>query len=229
MYFVLLIFTVGCAGDVDCPSTKACVNSECVDPCSAPDSPCAPSATCTVAQHKPQCVCPLGQHGDPMLQCIVLGCRTSDQCPSSHACVNQQCRNHCETNVCGVGAKCAARAHNYTCSCPAGHSGDPYVACRQPETKVCVVDHDCGVGLVCVGGVCANPCEQERPCAPNAVCIVKDSRPLKSVTCTCPPGFTGNAQIQCRKSMEHVYSLSHISIIHFSSSTILPILSILVM
>ncbi|KAG7155063.1 Neurogenic locus Notch protein-like 2, partial [Homarus americanus] len=190
-------YTVGCVSNIDCPGDKACVEQQCVDPCTE-NSVCAPSAMCTVEQHQAKCSCHPGERGDPTLQCLALGCRNNDECPPSHACINEQCQDPCKDDVCGVGATCHIHNRNLTCSCPEGYKGDPRVACR-PQSHACVADYDCGVGLVCVRGVCTDPCKQEKPCAPNAKCTVQETRPIKSVTCTCPADFTGDAKVQCRK------------------------------
>lgn len=197
-----------CVSDVDCPSDRACIDTKCVNPC-AQDSPCAPSAKCSVEQHQVQCTCPSGERGDPRLECRAIGCRSNDECPPERACINQQCQDPCQTDPCGVGAHCVTQAHNYTCSCPEGHKGQPSMACL-PQITACIADRDCGAGLVCVRGVCTNPCKETRPCAPNAECTVQETRPIKSVTCFCPPGFTGDAQVQCRKSMSfHLFHVHH--------------------
>lgn len=200
---LILIFfhlTVGCVSDIDCPTDKSCVNHKCVDPCTVGSS-CAASAVCTVELHEAQCSCPPGKRGDPQLQCLALGCRNDNECPPTHMCINDFCQDQCKTDICGLGATCDIQNHNLTCSCPEGYKGDPRVACR-PESHACMADYDCGVGLVCVRGVCTDPCKQEKPCAPNAMCTVQETRPIKSVTCTCPSGFTGDAEVQCRKSMD---------------------------
>lgn len=173
-----------------------------MDPCASEEAPCAPSAVCRVLGHKPQCSCSPGERGDPKIQCLAIACRDNSECPHNLACVNDQCIDPCEKDTCGVGAVCSVTAHRRACQCLEGYSGDPEVACR-PQSWACVVDHDCGVGLVCVRGECADPCKRERPCATNAMCTVQETRPIKSVTCTCPAGFTGDAEVQCRKSMRN--------------------------
>ena len=56
----------GCKGDVECPSKQACINKECVNPCTA-ISPCAPHASCVVHNTLPlrtmTCICDEGYTG----------------------------------------------------------------------------------------------------------------------------------------------------------------------
>ena len=205
--FFIFLFAVHCVHDIDCPGTKTCINYKCTDPCESPKiSSCASTATCVVINHETQCSCSPGDRGDPNLQCLALGCRNDDECPPSHACINKECKNLCDENDCGIGALCQVSRHNQTCSCPKGYEGNPSVVCR-PQFSACVVDYECGVGLVCVQGACTDPCKHEKPCASNAKCIVQETRPIKSVTCTCPAGFTGDAKTQCRKSMRSFHYL----------------------
>ena len=198
--FLYFLISVDCVNHVDCPNDKACVSQKCVDPCSQ-NSPCASSAKCSVDKHEVQCSCPSGERGDPKEACVTIGCSSNDECPPERACINQKCQDLCKANPCGLGAHCINQDHNFTCSCPLGHHGHPTVACN-PLKTACVVDRECGIGLVCMHGMCTDPCKEERPCASNAKCTIQETRPIKSVTCTCPPGFTGDAQVQCRRSMK---------------------------
>ncbi|KAK7075250.1 hypothetical protein SK128_022664 [Halocaridina rubra] len=216
---------VHCMDDLDCPGNKACINNDCTDPCaSSLTSVCAPSATCTVQHHKLQCACLPGDKGNPKLQCLPIGCKAHDECPPSHLCENGKCQNPCDKEICGVGAFCIVQRHNQICNCPNGYVGDPYVVCR-PTLSTCAVDHDCGIGLVCARGSCKDPCKQEKPCATYALCTVQETRPVKSVTCTCPAGFTGDAKIQCWKSMS-VLSLRLLQHIHLVIVYIITTLSV---
>ena len=56
----------GCKGDVECPSKQACIQKECVNPCTA-ISPCAPHASCVVHNTLPlrtmTCICDEGYTG----------------------------------------------------------------------------------------------------------------------------------------------------------------------
>lgn len=55
-----------CTLNAECPAHLACVSQRCRDPC--PGS-CGVSATCSVANHSPVCVCNVGFSGDPFSVC----------------------------------------------------------------------------------------------------------------------------------------------------------------
>ena len=63
MYLVGLptepILTIGCYDNDECPLFNACENKKCINPC-AERNPCAPTATCKVINHEPECTCPDG-------------------------------------------------------------------------------------------------------------------------------------------------------------------------
>ncbi|MPC93754.1 Cadherin-related tumor suppressor [Portunus trituberculatus] len=144
-YIFCFLISVECVNDIDCPNDRACVSQKCIDPC-LQDSPCASSAKCSVNQHEVECSCSSGEHGDPKVACLAIGCLSNDECPPERACINQKCQDPCKPNPCGLGALCINQDHNFTCSCPLGHHGRPTIACRPPVTA-CVVDQDCGIGL----------------------------------------------------------------------------------
>lgn len=96
----------------------------------------------------------------------------------------------CNPNPCGPNAVC----RDGVCSCMPEYQGDPNFGCR-PE---CVLNSDCPRDKACLRSKCVNPCSLET-CAPNAICEVISHIPM----CKCPPGFEGNALVQCQpvKSM----------------------------
>ena len=56
-----------CTTNAECPSTKACQNLHCIDPC--PAAQCGVNAQCSVVNHIPNCVCNRGYIGDPFSAC----------------------------------------------------------------------------------------------------------------------------------------------------------------
>lgn len=56
-----------CYADDDCSSERACRERFCINPCV--DS-CGTGALCRVIDHKPQCSCPRGYSGNPVVQCV---------------------------------------------------------------------------------------------------------------------------------------------------------------
>lgn len=91
----------------------------------------------------------------------------------------------CNPSPCGSNAQCNAG----TCTCLPEYQGDPYVGCR-PE---CVLNSDCPRDKACLRSKCVNPCSLDA-CAQNAICEVINHVPM----CRCPPGFEGNALVQCQ-------------------------------
>lgn len=55
-----------CIQNTDCPTDKTCLNTRCVDPCAGL---CAVDAVCRVLRHQPDCRCPEGYTGNPLVQC----------------------------------------------------------------------------------------------------------------------------------------------------------------
>ena len=151
------------------------------------DNQCAPFAICTPKNHEARCACPPGRSGDPYKSCLVIGCRENSQCPSEHMCLNEECKDVCAyNNTCGVGAVCSGENNNVKCSCPEGQRGDPMVACLRTPDRTCTYDFDCLEGLVCMNGLCADPCKEIGPCPPVQECSVIDSSQVRTMVCSCP-------------------------------------------
>lgn len=160
------------------------------------------------------------------MSCQLVECTADLDCKSFEACVNGECKDPCSYyNPCAVGATCRVASHEYTCTCPPGLQGDPRFSCAAPKDPLgCVVDKDCPDTHGCIlsslvtryhskisavyvrfddkdsGATCRDLCEEHKPCGPNAVCSVIDSKPRRSMSCACPPGFHGDAKIECRES-----------------------------
>ena len=58
-----------CTINADCPSSLACVNLHCVDPC---PGVCGVNAQCRVINHAPTCTCNPGYRGDPFTACSLI-------------------------------------------------------------------------------------------------------------------------------------------------------------
>lgn len=59
------------------------------------------------------------------------GCKSNDECSLSEACLNRQCVNPCNGNLCSSTAECHPANHKAVCRCPGGLIGDPFVRCYQ--------------------------------------------------------------------------------------------------
>lgn len=186
---------IGCRADSECPPTEACVNRECVDVCRY--TQCGENAVCrSDYNHRARCECRPGFYGNPLISCTRPECVSDDECPYNLACINERCRDPCN---CGQNALCRVDNHRALCSCPPGYEGDAGSKCSpvaQAEPQ-CRTDGDCPSQLACFSGVCKNPCIETKPCAPHASCSVVDTLPLRTMVCTCDPGYVGDAEKLC--------------------------------
>lgn len=65
---IVVPLEIGCSSNRDCPTTQACRNRKCINPC-VTENNCAPKATCIVEDHRTSCYCPPGFTGDPYRSC----------------------------------------------------------------------------------------------------------------------------------------------------------------
>lgn len=158
-----------CIINSECPSSLACINDKCVDPC--PGS-CGSNARCEVIKHTPTCSCLEGYTGDPFTYC--------QQKPQEIEPIKQ---DPCNPSPCGSNAECVSGI----CSCIQEYYGDPYRECR-PE---CVLNSDCPKDKACLRNKCQDPCPGT--CGQNAECAVINH----ISTCTCLQGYQGNAFVLC--------------------------------
>ncbi|KAF2352424.1 EGF-like domain, partial [Trinorchestia longiramus] len=217
-------YKVDCNRNEDCPEQESCENFVCVDPCQR-NNLCPATAMCYTKSNKATCKCPPGTEGDPMVRCSPVGCTSSQECSESEACIKRACVNPCsDASLCGTRAQCEVENHNPICKCPRGMTGDPFIRCDKiTNITGCANDIDCPVGFACIyegspvkyhskvssvyirfddkssGTVCRDLCFEREPCADNAICTVLETEPRRTVSCACPPGYHGDAKIECRK------------------------------
>lgn len=86
-----------------------------------------------------------------------------------------------------MNAECVPINHGTDCRCPAGYIGNAYIECLQIQG--CRANSECLSHEACINGKCGSPCK----CGAYAICDVINHRP----SCKCPPGYTGNAKIEC--------------------------------
>lgn len=101
-------------------------------------------------------------------------------------------RNPCNPSPCGANSVCKEYNGAGSCSCLQDYFGDPYVGCR-PE---CIMNNDCPRDKACLGQKCRDPCPGS--CGINAECQVINHNP----SCSCVPGYTGNALRVCHEIVE---------------------------
>lgn len=125
-----------------------------------------------------------------------VGCESDEQCSFDRTCYNGNCVNPCILgNPCAVSAECYGDNHRAACKCPPGLHGDPFEKCEQVE---CQTDTDCPQERVCIAHQCVNPCADSAnpPCAPNAICYVRDH----ATGCRCPDYLPiGNPLSYCER------------------------------
>lgn len=185
-----------------------------MDPCYL-NNPCAINAVCFVAQHKAQCRCPAGMEGDPHIKCEAIKCQADDDCPQDRTCRDRKCVDPCVYTNCASNAICIPKNHLGVCQCLPGYDGEPTLRCvlKEPRDPPCTTDHECGIGLACIGDRCQKLCSTDF-CGENAACRAVESVPFKTMVCECLPGYEGDAQTQCRPSKENT------QLLHFSTYSI---------
>lgn len=190
---------IGCRSDDECSGQHSCINRQCVPVCSSDGRSCGERAECYGINHRAVCECPPGLSGDPRNSCVLLGCRSDTECPTDKACINNKCENPCDkTASCAINEICQVYNHRPECACPPGMIGDFEKGCREYDDR-CQYDGDCATQTACIGGECVNPCNATQPCGVNSLCTVLDTVPVRTMICTCLPGYQGNAAVQCDK------------------------------
>ena len=66
--FSFEVKTGECQHDDECPTSEACIENYCVDPCDS--DPCGRSAICKTSNHIPVCRCPENWAGNPHQECF---------------------------------------------------------------------------------------------------------------------------------------------------------------
>lgn len=181
--------TVGCKSSESCTLSESCVNELCTSPCN-----CGVDAECHVQNHHPVCVCKPGFSGNPQYGCFKLECQSNDDCTDDKTCFNNECINPCVlSDPCAVNAECFGLRHQTACRCLSGYKGSPFERCERLE---CSSDYECPGDRACINNHCVNPCEQSSPCAPNAVCFVRNH----AANCKCPDTLpNGNPLSYCEQ------------------------------
>lgn len=162
-----------CVAHSECPSNKACVNLQCIDPC---PGVCGVGARCEVFQHSAVCSCAPGETGNPFESCHLIPVVG----------VERQPENVCSPSPCGPNSICQIKQGRPICSCIENYIGGPPF-CR-PE---CLLSNDCPQEKACIKEKCQNPCLNT--CGANAECHVISH----SAFCNCLHGFQGDAFTGC--------------------------------
>lgn len=183
-----------CVMNSDCPRTRSCINSKCVDPC---PGTCGSNAECYVVNHAPSCTCIAGYIGNPFTACTpepeskttedLYQCNYFTNLSHFPNCsVREEPINPCQPSPCGPNSICRVINNHAVCSCVTNYIGAP-PNCR-PE---CVVSSECPLDKACSGQKCKDPCPGT--CGLNARCQVVNHNPI----CSCKSGFTGDPFVRC--------------------------------
>ncbi|KAJ8890120.1 hypothetical protein PR048_009627 [Dryococelus australis] len=198
-----------CANDYDCPNEKACVNKQCIDPCTLRGA-CGTNALCRPVLHKPRCSCPQCYVGMPHEVCTpepkcektvprpnqpVTGCMHDDDCADHLACnrATKDCQDPCRAMLsfaCDANKKCEVRRHKPMCVCKSGFVvNDMGELTCAPEHSDCSHNQECASNLACIEKKCQNPCTalHKPPCSADKTCDVLDHKPVCICTRDCNP------------------------------------------
>ena len=209
---IIVILEQECTSDLECPNDKACINLQCLDPCTLRGA-CGINALCRVVMHKPRCSCPQCYIGLPRAVCRLdpkcdptnqprpstsnSDCSSDSECPESLSCHAQtrECRDPCSSSQprCEVNKKCQVRNHRPVCVCKHGFVVNEMgeLTCA-PDTMACLRDSDCSSNAACLNGKCQNPCNMRKkpPCPADKACEVLDHRPICICLKNCNPSLS---------------------------------------
>lgn len=204
-----------CKSDEDCDSEKACISSQCLDPCTLRNA-CGSKALCKTIVHKPRCSCPDCHVGRPDRECtpdpncetipktpgdakIATACKSDRECPENLGCdPSGQCSNPCDALKafqCEEFKKCVVRKHRPVCVCKSGFIVNELgeLTCA-PDKRECQQDEECASNMACREGKCRNPCvdygRYGPPCTENKQCEVMDHKPVCICTKDCVPAIS---------------------------------------
>lgn len=195
-----------CNRDLDCPNEKACINFQCIDPCTLRGA-CGLNALCKTILHRPRCSCPQCYIGMPNTACQPDAkclstlptppsnlCAGDRDCPATMACnrATGECYSPCTDDdfKCKGNKKCEVHRHRPTCVCKNGFvvNDRGEIACAPDEIE-CKADNDCPSNKACFEGRCDSPCTalKNPPCPPEKSCDVLNHRPVCICLKNCNP------------------------------------------
>jgi hypothetical protein len=191
---------IECSDNSDCDNKKSCINFECIDPCTLPNT-CGRNAQCTTINHSRNCACMAGFTGNALLGCSqIQSCSKDNQCPSGTKCNNGMCSATCSnTRECLSDQLCVESICQPTCrtndSCPLNQYCLNNICMHEPK---CLSDDDCEDFESCSqlsNGryECRSACNG-RICGRNAECLARNH----DAECQCKPGYHAEGNI-CRK------------------------------
>lgn len=185
-----------CIINAECPNHKACILSECQDPCM---NICGQNAVCNVVNHIPICSCPEKTTGDSFVECHAVRGQSQFILEQKNwqpiffdfyfdltHFLDPIPERVCSPSPCGPNSECREVNGIAVCSCLLGYIGNPPTC--HPE---CVVNADCPLNRACINQKCSDPCPGT--CGLDALCQIVNHNPV----CSCPPHFTGDPFVRC--------------------------------
>ena len=155
-----------CYVDDDCSYSDVCNKGSCINACRLSD--CGLNTKCETGRHSARCICLSGYTGNPRTACTL--CKYS---------------------------KIFILFYVFFSMLHVIYAWFHILAERPVEPVLsvgCEQDDDCPLYTACRNRQCINPCAEDSPCAPSAICRVINHKPL----CTCPDGFIGSPHTDCR-------------------------------
>lgn len=162
-----------CLRDDDCPSTEACYDKKCQNPCRL-RQPCGVNAECTAVDHGHSCTCLRGYVGNPWVQCF------------------KGIRGHEMVWFIKGSIRILLTRSTILFTVPPSTVAPP-PSTPKPE---CRKDSDCADEEACFNLKCSDPCAIRQPCGVNTECKTRNHIPI----CSCLVGYQGNPLVQCVKS-----------------------------
>ena len=183
--------SLACENNDNCDMHNSCINMLCYDACGL--GMCGKDADCTVINHRPVCLCPIGTTGDPQIQCtsFLSDLPTTYPFPlTEHTNIIDEII-HPTTGIPSLTPPPIAEPQTPRPDEPPVQQYEPIPIA--PLIAVgCESNDECPFDNSCINKLCMDICYQGL-CGENANCKTTSNRPI----CECPPGTTGNPTVSC--------------------------------
>ena len=123
-------------------------------------------------------------------------CQVDNDCPYDKHCKNKECRDPCNSILCGNRAICKAEAHKAACYCPPGMQGNPLIGCSEvgcTSHSECSDNEKCDYRDPSSSKKECQPLCTKNPCARGASCSSRNHKEI----CTCNHPLQGDGYISC--------------------------------
>ena len=123
-------------------------------------------------------------------------CQVDNDCPYDKHCKNKECRDPCNSILCGNRATCKAEAHKAACYCPPGMQGNPLIGCSEVgclSHSECLENEKCDHKDPSSSKKECQPLCTKNPCARGASCTTRNHKEI----CNCNHPLQGDGYISC--------------------------------